>query len=75
MKRVMKNERRVRRYRRRLLQSSGTKDECVEEEDVKCLIPDSILTEEEEEERQADEVEDGKRMNEVLDTTTDTEYS
>jgi len=43
-------------------------------EDVKCLIPDSTLTEEEEE-RQEEEVEDGKRNDEVLDTTTDTEYS
>jgi len=67
MKRVMKNERRVRRYRRRMIQSSGgTKDELVNE-DVKCLIPDSTSTEE--------EVEDGKRKDEVLDTTTDTEYS
>ena len=73
MKRVMKNERRVRRFRRRMLRSSGIKGELVYE-DVKCLIPDSTSTEEEEE-RQADEVEDGKRMNEVLDTTTDTEYS
>ena len=74
MKRVMRNKRRVRRLKRRMIQSSGgTKDELVNE-DVKCLIPNSTSTEEEEE-RQADEVEDGKRMNEVLDTTTDTEYS
>jgi len=70
MKRVMKNKRRVRRYRRRMIQSSGNKDECVEEEDVKCLIPNSSTPAEEEE-----EVEDGKKRNEVLDTTTDTDYS
>jgi len=75
MKRVMKNERRVRRFRRRMIQSSGgTKDGLAMDEDIKCLIPDSTSTEEDEE-RQADKVEDGKRMNEVLDTTTDTEYS
>ena len=75
MKRVMRNERRVRRLKRRMIQSSGsTRDEFANNEDVKCLIPNSTSTEEEEE-RQADEVEDGKRMNEVLDTTTDTEYS
>jgi len=38
MKRVMRNERRVRRFRRRmLLQSIGTEDEVVNE-DTKCLI-------------------------------------
>jgi hypothetical protein len=51
-------KRRVRRFKRRMLQSSGIKDECVVEEDVKCLIPNSTSTEEEEE-RQEEEVEDG----------------
>ena len=77
MKRVMKNERRVRRLKRRMIQSSsGTRDELATmEEDIKCLIPDTSI--EEDEERQEEEVEDGKRKDEenVLDTTTDTEYS
>ena len=51
MKRVMNNERRVRRFKRRMLQSSGIKDELVHE-DVKCLIPNSTSTEEEEEEEE-----------------------
>ena len=42
MKRVMNNERRVRRYRRRMIQSSGsTRDEFANNEDVKCLITNS----------------------------------
>jgi len=45
MKRVMKNERRVRRFRRRMLRSSGIKGELVYE-DVKCLIPNSTTEEE-----------------------------
>ena len=61
MKRVMKNERRVRRFRRRMLRSSGIKGELVYE-DVKCLIPNS--TTEEDEERQEEEVEEGKRKDE-----------
>ena len=49
MKRVMKNERRVRRFRRMLIQSSGVKDKVVNE-DIKCLIPNSSTSTEEEEE-------------------------
>ena len=52
MKRVMKNERRVRRLKRRMLlqSSSGTRDESsTMEEYIKCLIPDSTSTEVEDE--------------------------